>query len=200
MYLRIPAKAPATLLAAALAVTLSACSAGDAGGEGSLAQRVQALEDEREIREVLVQYGEFLDARDYHAYAQLFASEGVWSGGFGTFTGPAAIEAMLKENMGTHDAGYINKDNFHLNTTMVVHVDGDTATARSRYLFMTRSPDDRPVVALAGRYEDQLVREDGKWKIMTRRSHGVIPYRDGNVPPPATPPAQIGEVLDREAN
>lgn len=186
-------------LGVALAAMLSACSAGDAT-EDSLAQRVQALEDEREIREVLVQYGEFLDARDYGSYAQLFASDGVWSGGFGSFTGPAAIEAMLEENMGTHEPGFINRDNFHLNTTMVIHVDGDTATARSRYLFMTRSPDNRPVVALAGRYEDELVRENGEWKIRTRRSHGVIPYRDGNVPPPETPPSQIGEALDRDAN
>ena len=188
------------VLAVTLAAVLSACSVSQAADEEGLAQRVQALEDEKEIREVLVQYGEFLDARDYHSYAQLFASDGVWSGGFGTFTGPAAIEAMLEENMGTHEPEYINKDNFHLNTTMVVDVDGDAATARSRYLFVTRSPDNRPVVALAGRYEDQLVREEGEWKIKTRRSHGVIPYRDGNAPPPATPPAQIGQALDQGRN
>jgi ketosteroid isomerase-like protein len=80
---------------------------------------------------------------------------------------------------------------------MVVHVNGDTATARSRYLFMTRAEGDRPVAALAGRYVDELVRENGQWKIKTRKSHGVIPYRDGNLPPPAQPPAQIGGVLDR---
>ena len=81
---------------------------------------------------------------------------------------------------------------------MVVDVDGDAATARSRYLFVTRSPDNRPVVALAGRYEDQLVREEGE--IKSRRSHGVIHYRDGNAPPPATPPAQIGQALGQGRN
>jgi ketosteroid isomerase-like protein len=185
-------------VAVALAALLSTGSVAQAQAQPDLASRVQALEDEKEIREVLVHYGEFLDARDYRAYARLFAQDGVWSGGFGSFTGPAAIEAMLEKNMGAHEPGFINKDNFHLNTTMVVHVQGDTATARSRYLFMTRSPDDRPVVALAGRYEDQLVREAGEWKIKTRRSHGVIPYRDGNAPPPATPPPQIGGALGRE--
>lgn len=186
-------------LTVVLAGVLSACSSGHAA-EDDLAQRVQALEDEKEIREVLVQYGEFLDARDYRSYAQLFAEDGVWSGGFGSFTGPEAIEAMLEENMGTHEPGFINKDNFHLNTTMVVHAEGDTATARSRYLFITRSPDDRPIVALAGRYEDELVRENGEWKIRTRRSHGVIPYRDGNASPPATPPAQVSGALDQQSD
>lgn len=185
-------------LTIALAGMLSACSAGNAAEDDNLQSRVQALEDEKEIREVLVKYGEYLDARDYRAYAQLFAQGGVWSGGFGSFTGPAAIEAMLEKNMGTHEEGFVNKDNFHLNTTMVVHVEGDSAKARSRYLFITRSPDERPVVALAGRYEDELVREAGEWKIRTRRSHGVIPHRDGNAPPPATPPAQISGALDRE--
>lgn len=189
----------AGFMALALTLVLPACAVGNAAKDDVLAQRVQALEDEREIREVLVQYGEFLDARDYASYASLFAEDGVWSGGFGTFTGPAAIEAMLEDNMGTQPDGYINKDNFHLNTTMVVDVDGDTATARSRYLFMTRSPDDRPVVALAGRYVDELVREAGEWKIKTRKSHGVIPYRDGDAPPPARPPAQIDEALNLDA-
>lgn len=183
-------------MALALAVMLPACGASSAAEGDQLAQRVQALEDEKAVREVLVQYGEYLDARDYASYAALFAQDGVWSGGFGTFTGPAAIEKMLVENMGAQEPGFINKDNFHLNTTMVVNVDGDTATARSRYLFMTRSPEDRPVVALAGRYEDQLVRENGAWKIKARKSHGVIPYRNGNVPPPAQRPA----VLDQTPN
>ena len=176
----------------ALLLVLSGCAAQGQGAEESdLAQRVQELEDEKEVKRVLVEYGEFLDARDYKSYASLFASDGVWSGGFGTFTGPAAIEAMLEENMGEHPDDYVNKENFHLNTTMVVDVDGNTATARSRYLFFTASPDNRPVVALAGRYVDELVREDGEWKIRTRKSHGVIPYRDGNAPPPAQRPAGV---------
>ena len=184
-------------VAGVVALLLPACSAGDAA-DSDLARRVQQLEDEKEIKRVLVEYGEFLDARDYAAYAALFASDGVWSGGFGSFTGPEAIEEMLEKNMGVQDEGFINKQNFHLNTTMVVDVNGDTAVARSRYLFFTASPENRPVVALAGRYVDTLVRENGAWKIKTRRSHGVIPYRDGDAPPPEQPPAQIQNMLDDE--
>src|SRR5690606_10281680 len=118
-------------------------------------------------------------ARDYAGYASLFASDGVWTGGFGSATGPAAIQAMLEKNLGKPEAGFINKSNFHLVTTEVVDVDGDTATARSRYMFYTASPDNRPVTAMAGRYVDHFVRENGAWKIKTRTSHGVIPWRDG---------------------
>lgn len=187
---------------AAIGLTLSACaaqSAPDQSAPDDLAQQVRELQDEKEIREVLVEYGEFLDARDYASYAALFASDGVWSGGFGTYTGPEAIEEMLEENMGSHPADYVNKENFHLNTTMVVDVNGDEATARSRYLFFTASDENRPVVALAGRYVDELVRENGEWKIRTRKSHGVIPYRDGNAPPPEQPPAGVPQAQEGEA-
>ncbi len=100
-----------------------------------LQQRVQQLEDQEQIRNVLVAYGEYLDARDYASYASLFARDGVWTGGFGSATGPAEIQAMLEKNLGKAQPGFINKSSFHLMTTMVVVVTGDKATAQSRYLF-----------------------------------------------------------------
>ena len=71
----------------------------------SLEQRVQRMEDESAIRRILIEYGADLDAKDYHAYAGLFAHDGVWQGGFGTFTGPAAIEKMLVDNLGAPEPG-----------------------------------------------------------------------------------------------
>jgi uncharacterized protein (TIGR02246 family) len=173
------------LLAAMLA--LAACAQPEDPRIGALEKRVQQLQDEKAIREVVIRYGEYLDSRDYAGYASLFASDGVWTGGFGSATGPAAIQEMLEKNLGKPEAGFVNKSNFHLMTTVVVDVDGDTAKVRSRYLFVTASPENRPTPALAGRYVDEFVRENGAWKIKKRTTHGVIPYRDGNAPPPAAP-------------
>jgi 3-phenylpropionate/cinnamic acid dioxygenase small subunit len=153
-----------------------------------LEKRVQQLQDEQAIREVVIRYGECLDARDYAGYSALFAKEGVWTGGFGSATGPAAIQQMLEKNLGKPEPGFINKSNFHLMTTVVVHVDGDTAKVRSRYMFFSASPENKPVPALAGRYVDEFVREDGEWKIKKRTTNGVIPYRDGNDPSRPPPP------------
>jgi hypothetical protein len=180
-------KAHLSILAASLMLTSPVVARGQAG-DVALAERVQQLEDEKAIREVLVQYGEFLDARDYAAYSRLFAREGVWTGGFGSATGPAAIEAMLVENIGAPEPGFVNTNSFHLITTAVVDVEGDSATVRSRYLFFIASDEGRPNPVLAGRYEDEFVREDGVWKIRRRITHGVIPWRDGNDPTPAAPP------------
>lgn len=175
-------------LALLLPLLLAGCGSGV--DVSALQQRVQQLEDQDEIRQVLIAYGEHLDARDYAGYASLFARDGTWTGGFGSATGPADIQALLEKNLGTAEPGYINKSSFHLMTTMVVAVDGDTATARSRYLFVVASADNKPVPSLAGRYVDEFVREDGQWKIKRRTTHGVLPWRDGNAPPPAAAPAR----------
>jgi uncharacterized protein (TIGR02246 family) len=180
----------------AVALVASACAPHEEP-RTALEQRVRQLEDEKAIREVVIRYGEYLDARDYAAYASLFASDGVWTGGFGSATGPAAIQAMLEKNLGKPEEGFINKTNFHLNTTVVVAVDGDTAKVRSRYLFFTASPENRPAAALAGRYVDDFVRESGTWKIKSRTSHGVIPYRDGNDPNRPPPPSSLNEVIKK---
>ncbi len=187
----------ATPLALMLAMSLPAAAQTADKPALTTEQRLDRLEAEKQIREAIVKYGEYLDARDYAGYSSLFASNGTWTGGFGSATGPAAIQKMLEDNLGIPDAGFINKDNFHLNTTVVVEVDGDTATARSRYMFFTRTEDNRPQPLLAGRYYDQFVRENGEWKILKRASHGVIPYRDGNAPPPASPPPGVGAIMKK---
>jgi hypothetical protein len=38
-----------------------------------------------------------------------------------------------------------------------------------------RGPKGEPTPALAGRYEDELIREDGQWKILRRVDHPVMP-------------------------
>lgn len=171
-----------------MTLVLSACTSLADPRMAALEKRVQQLQDEKAIRAVVIRYGEYLDTRDYAGYASLFARDGVWTGGFGSVTGPAAIQEMLEKNLGKPEPGFVNKANFHLMTTVVVDVDGDTAKARSRYTFFTASADNRPTVTLAGRYVDEFVREDGTWKIKRRTTHGVIPYRDGNDPNRPPPP------------
>ncbi len=149
----------------------------------TLEQRVQRMEDESAIRRMLIEYGAFLDAKDYRAYAALFAPDGVWQGGFGTFTGPAAIEAMLTANLGAPEAGFVSKSNFHMLTNPLIAIDGDRAHVRSKYLFWTASPDMRPTPLLAGRYVDEFVRVGGQWRIARRSTWGQIPFRDPNAPP-----------------
>ena len=157
---------------------------------GSIEARLQRVEDQLQIQRVLIEYGKFLDAKDYASYAALFSRDGEWIGGFGRFRGPAAIQLMLEDKLGKAAPGYINKGSYHLMSSPLITVTGDVATAESRYLFFTASGDNKPVPTLAGRYVDDFVREGGAWKIRRRVTHGVIPWRNGDDPAPPPPPGR----------
>ncbi len=142
-----------------------------ARNDASLAARVQRLEDIEQIHRVLIDYGRYLDARDFAAYSRLFAKDGEWAGGFGTVHGPAAIQAFMEKNIPGPNRG----NTYHLLTNFEVEVHGDTATAWSRWTFVTPGADNKPVVAQAGRYDDTFVREDGHWMFKRRVASNDIP-------------------------
>ena len=137
----------------------------------SLAARIQRLEDIQEIQVLLLNYGRYLDAHDFAAYSQLFAKDGEWTGGFGSVKGPAAIQAFMEKNIPGQNTGHT----YHLLSNFIIDVHGDTATAWSRWTYITPNADKRPAPAQAGRYDDQLVRENGHWKFRRRVAGNDIP-------------------------
>jgi hypothetical protein len=140
----------------------------------SLAARVQRLEDIQEIQGVLLDYGRFLDARDFAAYSRLFAKDGEWVGGFGTVQGPAAIQAFMEKNLPGANRG----NTFHILSNFKIDVHGNTATAWSRWTFVTPGADKKPAISQAGRYDDTFVRENGHWKFKRRTASNDIPVPD----------------------
>jgi len=140
----------------------------------SVAARLRALEDREEIRLLLLDYGRHLDSRDFKAYASLFATDGEWVGGFGTVKSPAAIQAFMEKNLGTAPN---RASNYHLLSNFVITVQGDTASAWSRWAFIVPEANGARV-AQAGRYDDALVRENGRWKFKKR-------VASNDTPPPA---------------
>ena len=148
----------------------------------SLAARVKYLEDEKEIHDLLIAYERTLDTRDYKAYAELFTKDGEWSGGLGTASGPQAIYDMLTRGLGGNRgnsavpgaAGGARQptigwgSTYHIMSNFKVDIDGDTATASSRWTFITAARG--PGINIAGRYEDVLAREDSRWKFKKRQA------------------------------
>ena len=130
----------------------------------SITARLQRLEDTEEIRTLLLDYGRFLDSRDLAAYSRLFAKDGEWVGGFGSVTGPANIQAFMEKNMGT---GPNRRNDYHLLSNFVITVNGDTATAWSRWAFVVPGQSGASM-SQAGRYDDTLVRENGRWRFKKR--------------------------------
>jgi len=130
----------------------------------SLAARLQRFEDKEEIQNLLLDYGRHLDARDFRAYSLLFARDGEWVGGFGSVKGPANIQTFMEKNMGTRPN---TAHNYHLLSNFVITVNGDTATAWSRWAFVVPGAQGA-AISQAGRYDDTLVREDWHWRFQRR--------------------------------
>lgn len=159
------------ILAAALvmALPLTACA------NAEMEQRVQALEDQQAIQRVLTNYSAYLDARNFDGYVGLFTPDGVWQNGATRREGRTEIRAMLTGLFGEPDPDFVNLSSFHQIGNFEIDVDGDTAHAKSRFVFVMRGKDGSPTPELSGQYEDDLVRVDGAWKIKHRVDHTIMP-------------------------
>lgn len=167
------------LLLVAVSLLLPAAAAAQAAPPKarSLEERIQRLEDTQEIRDLLTSYGRLLDAHDLAGYSRLFAKNGEWVGGFGSAKGPAAIQALMEKNLGVTPKGKPGST-YHLLTNFLIDVNGDTATAWSRWSFTVTGADKKPSILYGGHYDDTLIREDGRWKFLRRVAVNDIPQSE----------------------
>jgi uncharacterized protein (TIGR02246 family) len=141
--------------------------------DATVEERLQRLEDIEAIRSLHIDYGRALDKRDFTAYGKLFAEKGVWKGGMGSATGPEEIGKMVEAGFGRMRPEQYTDSN-HVMTSIDIELDGDTATAWSRWLWVVVGDDNKPRVERAGHYEDKLVRENGQWKFLHRQAFTEI--------------------------
>ena len=139
-----------------------------------LAKRVQLLEDREAIRDLILAYGAAHDGRDYRTFASLFARDGEWVGGLGTAKGPEAIFELMNRTIG-HNPRPEGSGTFHLMTNERIRIDGDSASARTQWLYLAPGDDRAPRMVYLGHYDDQFVREDGQWKFLRREAPLDIP-------------------------
>jgi hypothetical protein len=131
----------------------------------ALTQRLQVLEDKEQIRTLLLDYGRHLDARDWDAFAALFAADGgAWNGGMGIARGQDEIRAMMISTIGLDNtgSGASGVANLHWLGNEFIEVDGDSATALSKWIFFMTAPSGGPDAVFIGHYEDSLVRTSGQ--------------------------------------
>jgi ketosteroid isomerase-like protein len=163
------------LVVSGLVLTLLAPVAGaqEARTIDALAARLKVLEDKEAIAAVLTAYGRALDSSDFKTYASLFSSDGSWSGGLGKVTGgPQAIYDFMTSRIGAGGNAAARPIGFgstyHIMSSFEIGVTGDTATASSRWAFVSAARG--PGIQVAGRYEDTFVRENGVWKTRSRQA------------------------------
>lgn len=169
--------------------------AGGLACAATLEERVQRQEDLQEIEKLLRDYGRLLDARDFAGYGRLFAEQGEWVGGLGRVQGPAEITRFMTERIRPRP-GMPALGGVHVFSNMDITIDGDRATAVSKWQYISASPDNKPVVALVGHYRDKLVRENGRWKFLERIAYGDVPFNDPLAPGGAAAPRPEAPKLD----
>jgi uncharacterized protein (TIGR02246 family) len=161
----------AVLAAAAAAFAQPLAAADDLA---SVAARVQVLEDREAIRALILAYGEAHDQRDYRTFADLFAANGEWVGGLGSAKGPQAIFELMDKTIG-HNPQPNGSGTFHVMTNDQIEIDGNRASATTKWLYITPGADNAPKLVFLGHYDDQFVRENGAWKFLRREAPADIP-------------------------
>jgi len=175
---------------AAVDITLIATNRSAEGAEASSVEaRLQRLEDREAIRDLIIEYGHMVDTRNWAGFANLFAQNGEWVGGMGAAKGRPAIQKMMEDSIGSNTTGKspagIGGPNFHIFANERITVDGNTATAVTKWMFLVPSKENHPQPYYLGHYDDRFVREDGSWKFLSRTAYGDIPPA-----PPKTAPYQ----------
>jgi ketosteroid isomerase-like protein len=164
--------------------TAAMTSAAGDGGEVTVSAddrtglRLRRLEDLEQIHQLFIDYKTVLDQKDFSEYAALFAEDGEFIAGPQQAKGRAAIQALVEAMPGTDLLGAEVGEDFHLVINPHVELDpedADRARAQSTWVYVVRGEDGGPLLSKLGHYDDELVREGGRWRFQRRQAPMDIP-------------------------
>lgn len=140
---------------------------------------IQRLQARAEIADLIVTYCHAFDDQDWKAFETLWTDDASFVVEDQAFDGKFAVLKFLTNCL---PPGYVSK---HMISQPLIHVDEDirTATAQTDVVWIAANFTN----AIVGRYHDNIVRDNGRWKFR-RREEVPVPYRDG--PPPMSETAQ----------
>jgi len=161
-----------SLVALALAALSAPAAADDAA--------VQKLLDRGEIEALVVGYVTALDTLDADAYAGVFAADAVFEVAGTVHSGRAAIRKIVTDLQASRArneaAGTPSPKLYHVmaNTSIEV-IDAVSARHQSYAQTVRAAENGQFVVGFMGRYEDVLVKRDGRWLIQSRKLVSFVP-------------------------
>jgi hypothetical protein len=118
--------------------------------------------DELGIRRTLAEYCHHCDDGNFDELVALFAPHAVLAYGDSQALGQAELRAFFLERQGLAD-----QRGKHLTLNSVVDIDGNRARVLSDFLYL-RIVDGVLTPVYAGRYRDDLVGADGRWRFARR--------------------------------
>lgn len=133
-----------------------------------LEARVQDLEAECEIRNLIARYLLRVDAKDFEGIAEAFAKDGVMDFGglvgLGAYKGREAIAKAFRDTEGAM-VGF----SWHLAHTPYIEVHGNKASGHWGWTVLSCYPE-LGAMEFGGVYEDEYVKTDEGWKIKKKLS------------------------------
>ena len=125
------------------------------------------LEDRLAIRELIDAYADATMLRDAQAWGELWAQDAVWElpdfPEYGDTVGREAIVALWIRAVADH------RDLIYVATPGSIEVDGDRATVRLYTSEVYGGADGGRAIRRRGRYDDELVKREGRWYIARHR-------------------------------
>ena len=158
----------AALAATGFALALGGCN--QTSAQTTLSAEQQALADRIAIEDMVTRYyGNFgkQDAAD--DFGAFYTEDAVFDVNGIVSTGREAIEAFYTDT-GADEEAPAAQGTFHMMiSNPVIDVNGDTATAQFMWTgVMNTGIQERPLLFEQGREYDELVKQDGEWRIKKR--------------------------------
>lgn len=140
--------------------------------EQTLAQTVQTLADKAALKELVDTFSNLADTKDVPTQMQLFTEDAVIDS---TINGQPGMSLKGRKAIGDAFAGYLALFDtvYHINGQQTVEIHGDRATgiAYTTVTLIGTQNGERTRNTSGVRYQDEYVRQNGKWLIAHRTSN-----------------------------
>ena len=138
------------------------------------AEAFQTLLDRAEIEELVARYVHTLDTRDAEGYASVFTEDAVYEVAGTVYRGRDAIRKIVTDLTEAREAsladGVQPVDLYHVMSNSSIEILSETEARHISYAQTVRAADGGQfIVGFMGRYEDDIVKRDGRWQIANRR-------------------------------
>jgi len=136
----------------------------------ALEARVQMLEDQLAVQELLNRWGPAVDTGDSAAAAGLWTDDGVLDSDFSYLDGPAGVSAMVESD---GQQALIDQGCAHVQAFPLIRIDGDRATATGYSRVYLHQDDGSYEVWRVSANRWEFARTADGWRA-TRRTNHVI--------------------------
>lgn len=139
----------------------------------TMTDALRAIQDRREIEELMYRYAEMVDQRDWKEMDRIFALEATID-----YTSTGGVAGPFRETLAWLDRALESWPvNLHIVTNLMIEIEGDTARTRCYFhapMGRNGSDGEQLIITNAGRYEDRLARTSDGWRIVERVCHQTI--------------------------